>query len=103
MLKVLDCVVQEHDLRLVAVSALVCVLGCCTTTTLLARGQESGGRKAGSWIVAAAAVFGCSVWALHFIAMLAFMPGREMAYRVDFTALSIVAAFAGSTARTPTS
>ncbi len=80
MLKVLGCVVHEHDLRLVAVSAVICVLGCLTTTTLLARAGKSARRDGRPWLVAAAIVFGCSVWSLHFVAMLAFMPGQEMAY-----------------------
>ncbi|RYC28688.1 bifunctional diguanylate cyclase/phosphodiesterase, partial [Lichenibacterium minor] len=46
--------------------------------------------------MAAAAVLGCSVWSLHFVAMLAFMPGREMAYDLGLTALSIVVAVGGA-------
>ena len=40
MLKILGCVAWEHDLRLVAVSAVVCGLGCFTTTKLVARAGE---------------------------------------------------------------
>ncbi len=96
MLKVLGCVVHEHDLRLVAVSAVICVLGCLTTTTLLARAGKSARRDGRPWLVAAAIVFGCSVWSLHFVAMLAFMPGQEMAYDLGLTALSIVVAAGGA-------
>ncbi|WP_237480103.1 bifunctional diguanylate cyclase/phosphodiesterase [Lichenibacterium dinghuense] len=96
MLKVLECMLYEHDLVLVAVSALICVLGCCATTTLLARSLEGPRRHFAGWLTAAAGVFACSVWALHFVAMLAFLPGRAMVYRVDLTALSMVAAFAGA-------
>ncbi len=96
MLKVLGCVVHEHDLRLVAISAVICVLGCLTTTTLLARAGETARRDGRPWLVAAAAVLGCSVWSLHFVAMLAFMPGQEMAYDLGLTALSIVVAVGGA-------
>ncbi len=96
MLKVLGCVVHEHDLRLVAVSAVICVLGCLTTTTLLARVGEAARRGGRLWLVAAALVLGCSVWSLHFVAMLAFMPGQEMAYDLGLTALSIVVAVGGA-------
>ncbi|RYC28693.1 bifunctional diguanylate cyclase/phosphodiesterase, partial [Lichenibacterium minor] len=96
MLKVLGCVVHEHDLRLVAVSAVICVLGCLTTTTLLAKAGETARRSGRPWLAAAAIVFGCSVWSLHFVAMLAFMPGLEMAYDLGLTALSILVAVGGA-------
>jgi diguanylate cyclase (GGDEF)-like protein/PAS domain S-box-containing protein len=95
MLKILGCVVHEHDLRLVTVSAVICVLGCLTTTTLLAKAGEAARRGGRLWL-AAAIVFGCSVWSLHFVAMLAFMPGLEMAYDLGLTALSILVAVGGA-------
>ncbi len=96
MLKVLGCVVHEHDLRLVAMSAVICILGCLTTTTLLARATKGARRSRNLCLASAAVVFGCSIWSLHFVAMLAFLPGQEMAYDVGLTGLSIVVAIAGS-------
>ena len=40
MLKVLNCVTQQHDLRLVALSAAICILGCFTTVSLLSASQN---------------------------------------------------------------
>ena len=96
MLKVLGCVAYKHDLRLVAVAAVICVLGCLTTTMLMARAGEGVRRGDRVWLALAAAVFGSSVWSLHFVAMLAFMPGHEMAYDLGPTALSIVVAISGA-------
>ena len=98
MLKVLGCVVHEHDLRLVAMSAVICVLGCYTTTVLLTRDGEGAFYRLNRWLVCAAVVFGFSVWSLHFVAMLAFLPGSEMAYDVGLTALSVVVATGGALA-----
>ena len=98
MLKVLNCVAYRHDTRLVAVSALICVLGCYTTATLLARAHDGDRRRARQWLIGAAGVFGCSVWSLHFVAMLAFMPSQQMAYRTDLTVLSAIVASAGAIA-----
>ncbi|MGI4766071.1 MAG: EAL domain-containing protein, partial [Janthinobacterium lividum] len=95
MLRVLGCIAHEHDLRLVAVSALICILGCCTTTTLLARAGQDGRGHPRRWLACAAAIFGCSVWSLHFVAMLAFMPGGEMAYDDGLTAVSVIVAVMG--------
>ena len=96
MLKVLGCVTHQHDLRLVAMSAVICVLGCLTTTTLLARAAKGARRTRHLCLASAAAVFGCSIWSLHFVAMLAFMPGQEMGYELGLTGLSIVVAVGGS-------
>lgn len=46
----------------------------------------------------AAVVFGSSVWALHFVAMLAFLPSADSAYDLSLTAASIGVAIAGSLA-----
>ena len=92
MLRILGCVMQGHDLRLVALSAVICVLGCSTTTTMVARTATSGR----GWLVGAAGVFGCSVWSLHFVAMLAFMPAQGMAYDLNLTLLSVGVATSGA-------
>ena len=98
MRNVLGCIAQEHDLRLVAISALICALGCFTTTTLMARANEVTQDRRDRWLIFAAVLFGCSVWSLHFVAMLAFIPGLEMAYDLGRTALSAVVASAGALA-----
>lgn len=48
------------------------------------------------WLAAAATVFGCGVWSLHFVAMLAFMPGMPIAYDIPITIASAVVACAGT-------
>jgi diguanylate cyclase (GGDEF)-like protein/PAS domain S-box-containing protein len=98
MLNILACIVYEHDLWLVALSAIICALGCITTTTLLARAHESTSTHRTRWLVLAAIIFGCSVWSLHFVAMLAFIPGHEMAYDLQLTGLSIIVASSGAMA-----
>ncbi|MDP4027172.1 EAL domain-containing protein [Methylobacterium sp. NEAU 140] len=98
MLTVLGCLTQQHDLRLVALSTAICALGCFITTTLLAQAETTQGRSRTRALLSAAAVFGSSVWALHFVAMLAFLPGTNAAYAVAPTLISIIAAIAGSLA-----
>ena len=98
MLKVIGCITQEHDLRLVLLAAVICGVACLTTLSLLARAQLSAARRrfSGVWLVAAAGVFGCGVWSLHFVAMLAFMPLLPIAYDVATTAASVVIASTGA-------
>ena len=97
MIRVLDCVAQQHDLRLVALSAAICALGCFATVTLMAR-TDARGRVLVRTLLPAAIIFGGSVWALHFVAMLAFRPGAHVAYHLGYTAASIVVAIIGTLA-----
>ncbi|MFC0408904.1 bifunctional diguanylate cyclase/phosphodiesterase [Roseomonas elaeocarpi] len=98
MLNVLSCITHEHDLRLVALSAFICALGCITTVVLLSRARVSSRARQHRWTGFAAVVFGCSVWSLHFVAMLAFMPGQQIAYGLNLTVLSVVIASGGALA-----
>ncbi|MCJ2135546.1 EAL domain-containing protein [Methylobacterium sp. J-026] len=59
---------------------------------------DARGRPPLRALLAAATLFGGSVWSLHFVAMLAFRPGAQVAYDVNLTAASIVVAIAGSLA-----
>ncbi|MCJ2121103.1 EAL domain-containing protein [Methylobacterium sp. J-077] len=93
MLTVLGCIAQQHDPLLVALSALICALGCYITVTLMAQTETARDPRA---LLPAAAVFGSSVWALHFVAMLAYLPGTQIAYALNLTAASIGVAVVGS-------
>lgn len=92
MWRVVDCIVYEHDVRLVAVAAAICVFGCFTTISLLGRAKRPGasGRTYRLW--AAAAVGGGSIWATHFVAMLSFESIVPVTYDLVLTLLSIVVA-----------
>ena len=89
MLRVLYvCVAEQHDLRLVALAAFVCLFACFTATNLYARAEETHRARRLLWVSAAAVVFGCGVWATHFVAELAYRPGLPIVYDESLTALS---------------
>ena len=92
MLKVYTCIVQEHDLRLVVLAALVCTLASFTAIGLLHHVRHSTGRMQRIWLGVVATSSGFGIWATHFIAMLAFSPGIPSGYNIALTALSLVAA-----------
>ncbi|MGX5777332.1 bifunctional diguanylate cyclase/phosphodiesterase [Methylorubrum zatmanii] len=100
MFKIIACLTEAHDLGLVAISAGICLLGCFSTVTLMAEERRLHPQRNGQgfWLPLAAAVFGCSVWSLHFVAMLAFRPGAQAAYGLAPTAASIGIAVAGTLA-----
>jgi methyl-accepting chemotaxis protein len=92
MFRVLTCLATEHDWRLVAVAALICLLASLTTINLFHRAQATAGRTRLGWLAAAGVATGCGIWATHFIAMLAYDPGIGIAYHIGLTFLSFVAA-----------
>jgi signal transduction histidine kinase len=96
MLRIYGCITEQHDLRLVGLAALICLFGCYTALSLLARARGARGRASFAWLAAAAAVAGSGVWATHFVAMLAFNPGLPLGYELGLTALSIAIAMSMS-------
>jgi len=93
MLRIVTCISQEHDIRLVLLAALLCLFACFTAFGLIARAQQSeAARSQVTWTVAAAVVAGCGVWATHFVAMLAFRPGLPLGYDIGLTAASVLVA-----------
>src|SRR5256885_1729669 len=92
MFRVLGCIVERHDLRLVVLAGLLCMFACWTAMSLLARAHVGAKLSRNLWVAAAAAVFGSGIWATHFVAMLAYTPGFPVSYGIALTSLSIVIA-----------
>ena len=94
MLTVYNCIVSEHDLRLVLLAAIVCALASYAAMALLGHVARSVGGMRDLWLAVAAVATGFGIWATHFIAMLAFSPGIPSGYNIALTALSLAAAIA---------
>ncbi|MCS0495065.1 EAL domain-containing protein [Ancylobacter sp. MQZ15Z-1] len=94
-MRVLTCLVAFHDLRLVALAALVCLGGGYVTIELFRRAQERTGIQRGGWIFMAAVAAGCSVWCTHFIAILAYRTDIPAQYDPVRTLASLLVMIAG--------
>src|SRR5262244_1170300 len=92
MYTVLNCVAYEHDLRLVALAIVICLLASFAAISLIHHVGRSNGRMRLAWLAVAATATGFGIWSTHFIAMLAFSPGIASAYNVVLTGFSLVAA-----------
>lgn len=92
MLRIIACITQQHDIRLVLLAVLVCLFACYTAFNMIARARAGAGAVALKWRAAAAFVMGCGVWATHFVAMLAFRPSLPMGYDLNLTMLSLATA-----------
>ncbi|MGE0766596.1 MAG: EAL domain-containing protein [Hyphomicrobiaceae bacterium] len=92
-MRIVTCLVDQHNLWLVAVAAVVCALGSWTSMRLYAqilRRRESSP----AWIFLSAVTVGATVWCTHFVAMLAYEPGMPVAYEPGLTGLSLLIAIA---------
>ena len=92
MLRVLACITQDHDWRLVILAGVICLFASFAALSLLARAATTQGRARLIWLGATAAVTGSGVWATHFVAMLAFRPNLPMGYDIWMTVLSVFVA-----------
>lgn len=95
MLDVILCIAVGHDLKLVALAALICVLGSWLSFRLLDRSFKDSGLIALGWSFLAATAAGSSVWSTHFIAILAFKTGAPVSFDPVLTIVSLLIAIAG--------
>ncbi|HWE45320.1 MAG TPA: MHYT domain-containing protein [Caulobacteraceae bacterium] len=96
MLKVLSCVLVDHDWRLVLVAAAVCAIAAGTAFRLYALAARSQGGLKLAWVGFGGIAAGCGIWATHFIAMLAYQPHLATGYEPGGTIASLVLAIAAT-------
>ncbi len=93
MWRIYDCLVLDHDYRLVAVAAAICLFGTAATFVIAERARESAARR-GLWLALTAVAGGATVWATHFVAMLAFQRGLPVSYALAPTLGSLAVGIA---------
>jgi diguanylate cyclase (GGDEF)-like protein/PAS domain S-box-containing protein len=94
MLRVFTCLTEEHDWRLVILTAAICFLGSVVVISLFSRARATRGRTRLIWLGLDAGAAGCGIWATHFIAMLAYQPGFTAGYDAAITGFSLLIAVA---------
>ena len=101
MFRVLYCLRDHHDWKLVALAAIVCLISSAVTVMMIARAgltreaaRKEVRRSYAGWVAASGAAAGFVIWATHFIAMLAYNPGVPMTFSPGLTLLSLLVAVA---------
>jgi len=92
MFKIYNCIAYAHDLRLVGLAAVICILASFAAINLLHHANKSSGHMRRVWLAVSAISTGFGIWATHFVAMLAFTPGIPNGYNIALTILSLIAA-----------
>jgi len=94
MLRVIDCLTNEHDLRLVVLAGVICALASFTAFEIFKRARRNAGSQRIGWLFLSGVATGAGIWATHFVAMLAFEPGLPASYEPVRTGLSLLIAIA---------
>jgi len=91
-MRIVSCLVYQHNLWLVAVSVIICGLGSWTTVRLFQHARSQAGEATSAWIFLGAVAAGATIWCTHFVDMLAYEPGVPVAFSLGLTALSLFVA-----------
>lgn len=94
-MRVLTCLYHEHNLWIVALSALMCLVGCLASMKLFQRTFFESGTVRLQWCFLSAFTAGSAIWATHFIAMLGYRPGVPVTLDGTLTVLSALIAVGG--------
>ncbi|WP_160119710.1 bifunctional diguanylate cyclase/phosphodiesterase [Rhodovarius lipocyclicus] len=95
-MRIITCLVQEHDLWLVGLAALMCGLGSLVTIRLFLQTRDAERPARPAWLFLAAVAAGSTIWCTHFVAMLAYRPGPAVSYEPLLTAASFAVAVLGA-------
>ena len=86
-------IVGTYDIVLALLSILIAIFASYTALDLAGRIHASSGITRRMWLSAAAVAMGGGIWAMHFVAMLAFsMPSMTVSYDPGLTILSLLVA-----------
>jgi len=90
MLKVIGCITGQHDLGFVVLAAVLCAIGCYAALGALAPTCVTRrARLKPRHLLISAGLAGVTVWATHFVSMLAFRTGLSIGYDPYLTGGSI--------------
>jgi len=94
-MRVLNCLIQDHDWRLVLLAALMCCAGSIVSVTLFQRTMRESGVSRFHWCFLSAVTAGAATWATHFIAMLGYRIGVPVELDGSLTIASALIAVGG--------
>ncbi|MCC0808100.1 EAL domain-containing protein [Methylobacterium sp. W2] len=92
---ILICVTQKHDEQLLFAAAIICLIGIYASSAIASHAARSEGPSRRKWGIVSIVAAGCTAWATHMIALLAFQPGMAAGFEPILTALSLLLVIGG--------
>ena len=96
-MKVISCVLTQHNMWLVLLAAVMCIVGMLASVQLWQRSLVAIGRSRVDWCFLTGVTAGSAIWATHFIAMLGYEPHAPVTFDPQLTIISIIIAIVGTT------
>lgn len=94
-MRVISCMVHDHNLVFVLMAAILCLSGSLVASTLIRRTFLEDGMAKAHWCFLSAVTAGAATWATHFIAMLGYEVSAPVTLDGALTVLSALIAVAG--------
>lgn len=92
---ILTCVTDKHDATLLFAALIVCGVGIYAASAIAAHAARAEGVSRRNWALISIVAAGCTAWATHMIALLAFRPGMDAGFEPVLTALSLLLVIGG--------
>ena len=83
------CITHEHDLRLLALAVVLTAFTLMTSSTLFRRAAKRTRTRPGLWVSLGGLCVASGAWSVHFVAMLAYLPGLPVGFRAAPTLASL--------------
>ncbi|MCL6250566.1 EAL domain-containing protein [Altererythrobacter sp. KTW20L] len=97
MFDIFACLRDDHDLRLVVLAAIICLLSTSTAVLMVRQTPRHGIAPLHKWAALGGIATGFGIWSTHFIAMLGYDPGVVIGYRPVLTLGSLAIVLATTT------
>ena len=94
-MRIISCLLEEHNLWFVLMAAVMCVVGSMTSAMLFRRSLRIVGSARLHWCLLSAVTAGSMIWATHFIAMLGYQPKAPIDFDGALTVVSALIAVFG--------
>lgn len=94
-MRIISCLLLEHNLWFVLLAGVMCVAGSMTSTMLFRRSLRIVGISRIHWCLLSAVTAGSMIWATHFIAMLGYQPDAPVDLDGALTVVSALIAVFG--------
>lgn len=95
-MRIISCLVYEHNPLLVILAAALCIVGSFVTVRLMQRTLHAEGSDYLHWCFLASVCAGSAIWSTHFIAMLGYNPGVPVTFDAALTIVSALIAIVGT-------
>lgn len=95
-MRIISCVVHEHNHWIVLLAAVVCIVGSIVCTRLFQRTMAEDGAGRFHWCFLSGVSAGAAIWSTHFIAMLGYEIGLPVRFDGALTILSALIAVVGT-------